>query len=94
MTAKYGTKDYYKEHFSDFLADAGTGIANDTETAMNLLQAFREAVQDWIDYHEHCAQTYTTLMHAFLDNDWDAAYGPTGEDLTLPAIPEFPSILK
>ena len=94
MTHKYGTKEYYKECFADFLGDCGTGDANDTETALNVLAAFREAVQDWIDYHEHCAQTYTTLMHTFLDNQWDAAYGPTGEELDLPEIPDFPSLLK
>ena len=86
----YGTKEYYKQYFGDILADAGMGEPNDKERAMMLLQAFREAVQDWLDYHQQCADTYETLMHEFLDNNWGTVYGP----LDMPPIPEFPTFKK
>lgn len=91
---KYGTKEYYKECFQDFLGDVGGGTPNDVEQALIILAAFREAVQDWIDYHEHCAQTYQTLMNTFLDDNWGTVYGPVEEDKSLPEIPAFPSMYK
>ena len=90
----YGTKEYYKQYFSDILADAATGETNDKEKAMLLLQAFREAVQDWLDYHQQSADTYATLLHEFLDDNWGTLYGPVDEELELPSIPEFPSFQK
>ena len=92
--AEYGTKEYYKECFQDFLGDVGGGTPTDVETALTILAAFREAVQDWIDYHEHCAETYQTLLNTFLDDNWGTTYGPVDEELALPSIPEFPTRIR
>ena len=91
---EYGTKEYYKEYFSDILADVGTGMPRDRECAMQLLQAFREAIQEWLDYHQQCADTYATLMHDYLDDNWGTIYGPPDGELELPSIPDFPNLRK
>ena len=55
---KYGTADYYAEHFSDWLADVD---AEQPETIDNLLEGFYRALDSWFDYHSAQANAYADL---------------------------------
>ena len=45
---KYGTVDYYKEHFADLIAD----IQHDNPTfGDNLVEAFKLAITEWREYY-------------------------------------------
>ena len=45
---EYGTPEYYKEQFMDFLADVD---ADYPKYERNLVQGFILAIDDWRDYH-------------------------------------------
>ena len=55
---KYGTPEYYAEHFGDMLADVD---GEDTATTDNLIKGFFIAVDDWFTYHERQANAYAQL---------------------------------
>jgi len=66
-TNQYGTVKFYEEVFADILADVATGSkAQDKETANNILVAFKNAIESWIDYHEQSADTYKQLLADYL----------------------------
>lgn len=45
---EYGTREYYKEVFADYLAD----INSDTpKITYSIVRGFFDALQDWRDYH-------------------------------------------
>jgi len=55
---KYGTPEFYCEHFSDLLADVD---GEDSATADSIIQGFLTAVDEWFDYHERQADAYAKL---------------------------------
>jgi hypothetical protein len=66
-TEQYGTLKFYEEAFADILADIATGSqAEDDETAKNILLAFKNAIEGWIDYHQQSADTYKQLLADYL----------------------------
>lgn len=54
----YGTAEYYREQFSDFLADAQ---ADEPKYGDALVEGFLLAVQDWRDYHKAQVDEYTRI---------------------------------
>ena len=54
-----------QEHFRDILGD----LDNDGQTAIVVMQAFEEAIIDWMDYHENQVQNYRDLHRRFLMAD-------------------------
>ena len=65
---QYGTVKYYEEMFADILADVATGSQEDDDkTAKNILLAFKNAIEGWVDYHQQSADTYKQLLADYLD---------------------------
>jgi len=58
MTYKYGTPEFYKEGFSDYLADLDSENPATTE---NLIQGFYLAIDEWFNYHQEQANAYAQL---------------------------------
>ena len=54
----YGTPEYYKEGFGDYLSDVE---ADNPATIDNLVEGFLLAIGDWLDYHQKQADAYTEL---------------------------------
>ena len=55
---KYGTPEFYAEHFGDMLAD----VDGDDPTATDsIIKGFFTAVDDWFNYHEQQANAYAHL---------------------------------
>jgi len=54
----YGTPEYYKQGFADFLADVD---ADQPATVDNLVEGFLMAVGEWIDYHQKQADAYSNI---------------------------------
>ena len=72
MTEKpaYGTTEYYKQYFSDIIADVATGdAAKDAATTLALLQGFEQAIFEWMNYHEDAVKNYRELHRRFLLRD-------------------------
>ena len=55
---KYGTPEYYAEHFGDMLADVD---GDDPTTTDSIIKGFLMSVEDWFNYHEQQANAYTQL---------------------------------
>lgn len=58
MTQQYGTPEYYKEGFADYLADLD---AENPATTENLMQGFLLAIDEWFSYHQAQANAYAQL---------------------------------
>jgi hypothetical protein len=54
----YGTPEFYKEQFMDFMADAQ---ADDPKYGDALVEGFILAVQDWRDYHAQQVNEYERI---------------------------------
>ena len=54
----YGTPEFYKEQFSDLLADVDAG---DPMTSENILKGFYLAIEDWFEYHDKQAREYAAI---------------------------------
>jgi hypothetical protein len=54
----YGTPEYYKEQFMDFMADAQH---DDPKYGDALVEGFILAVQDWRDYHAQQVNEYERI---------------------------------
>jgi len=54
----YGTPEYYKEQFMDFLADAQ---ADEPKYGDALVEGFILALQDWRDYHAKQVDEYNRV---------------------------------
>ena len=54
----YGTAEYYKEQFMDFIADAQ---ADTPEYGDNLIKGFLLALEDWLNYHQDQVYEYERL---------------------------------
>lgn len=55
----YGTAEYYKEQFMDFIADAQ---ADEPEYGDNLIKGFLLALEDWCEYHKGQVNEYERLQ--------------------------------
>ena len=55
----YGTPEFYKEQFMDFVADAQ---ADSPEYGEALIQGFLLALDDWMQYHTTQAAHYGNLQ--------------------------------
>lgn len=56
---KYGTPEYYAEHFfSDWLADVD---ADRPDTVDNIIEGFYQALNSWFEYHDAQAKAYATM---------------------------------
>ena len=55
---KYGSVEFYAEHFGDMLADVD---GEDSTTTDNIIKGFFIAVDDWFTYHEQQANAYAQL---------------------------------
>ena len=54
----YGTPEYYKEQFMDFMADAQ---ADEPRYGDALVEGFILALQDWRDYHAQQVNEYNRI---------------------------------
>jgi len=54
----YGTPEFYKEQFSDFLADVQS---DDPQISENILKGFYLAIEDWFEYHDKQAREYAAI---------------------------------
>jgi hypothetical protein len=54
----YGTPEFYKEQFSDLLADVEAG---DPMISENILKGFYLAIEDWFEYHDKQAREYAAI---------------------------------
>ena len=57
-TSAYGTRDYYKQMFSDYLADVGDGYHN----ADNLILGLLDAAHEWFEYHETASKRFKSFI--------------------------------
>ena len=55
---KYGTPEFYAEHFSDMIADVDS---EDPATIDNILEGFMMSIDEWFTYHEQQANAYAKL---------------------------------
>ena len=81
---EYGTAEFYQALFADILADCGTGLDTDTDTATNMLRGFELAIIDWMTYHEKCIKSYRDLHAQFLGINAPEPYN----------WPDFPELKK
>ena len=65
---EYGSVEFYKQYFDDILADVGTSnsAAENIEVALVLLQAFEASINEWMTYHQSCADSYATMLDKFM----------------------------
>ena len=63
----YGTVEYYKEMFSDILADVGSHelVEDNLTEGAKILAGFEAAINDWINYHETAALSFQKIKDAF-----------------------------
>ena len=66
--SSYGSVDFYKGQFDDILADIGCSSSDgeNNEVALTVLQAFELSINEWINYHQSCANSYTSMLDKFL----------------------------
>ena len=64
----YGSVDFYKGQFDDILADIGCSSddGENNEVALTVLQAFELSINEWIKYHQSCADSYSKMLDKFL----------------------------
>ena len=91
---QYGTAEYYASHFSDILADTATeqSAAGNRTAVVNIIGGFQMAIESWLEYHEAAVTSYKELRDGIISED--LALKAYEEEQALPAIPEFPSVLK
>jgi len=54
----YGSTEFYKEMFSDILADVQS---DEPQTSENILKGFYLAIEDWFEYHDKQAREYAAI---------------------------------
>tara|TARA_B100001778_G_scaffold138679_1_gene113971 strand:- start:2381 stop:2653 length:273 start_codon:yes stop_codon:yes gene_type:complete len=64
----YGSVEFYKQYFDDILADVGTSnsAAENIEVALVVLEAFEASINEWMTYHQSCAESYVTMLDKFM----------------------------
>ena len=92
----YGTVEYYRDYFADVIGDVGTydEIERNRETIANVIAGFREAIEEWMVYHDTSARSYRELINAFNMSGLDTPQQLTQEENDLPEIPSFPSLMQ
>jgi hypothetical protein len=55
---KYGTPEFYAEHFADFIGDVE---GDNPATADNIVKGFLLSIDEWFDYHQQQANAYAQL---------------------------------
>ena len=91
---EYGTPEFYAEHFSDILSDIGSGDSPDANrpTVVAVIRGFQLAIESWLKYHESAVTSYKELRDGIIAED--TALKAYEEEMSLPPIPEIPSVLK
>jgi len=54
----YGTAEFYKEGFADYLADID---ATNPATTANLIKGLFMAIDEWFEYHDEQARAYAEI---------------------------------
>ena len=64
---EYGTTEYYREYFSDVISDVAVhdDIEQNQETISNIMNGFKQAVEQWIAYHSASAASHKELLNQF-----------------------------
>jgi len=90
----YGTKEYYASHFSDILSDVGDGNSPDANrpNVVAIIRGFQLAIESWLQYHESAVTSYKELRDGIIAED--LALKAYEEEMSLPPIPDIPSVLK
>ena len=91
---KYGTAEYYRDHFSDILSDVGCYDSPDDNrpNVVAILRGFQLAIESWLKYHESAVTSYKELRDGIIAED--LVLKAYEEEQALPPIPDFPSVLK
>ena len=92
----YGTVEYYREYFADIIADVGTydEIERNRVTMANVMEGFKQAVQEWMVYHDTSARSYRELLNMFISSGLETPEQLSQEEAELPDIPSFPSLMQ
>ena len=85
-THAYGTVEYYRDYFADIIADVAQydDIERNRVTMANIMDGFREAVQEWMVYHDTSAASYRELMEMFNKSHHDTPEQLAKEEEDLP----------
>ena len=71
LTAAFDA-EWFREQFADILADVSVGDRDrDKATAINMMEGFEMAINDWLVYHEDAIKSYRALHAKFLGIDRD-----------------------
>ena len=64
----YGSVEFYKSLFDDILSDIGYSNTptDNIEVAMKVLEAFEASINEWMTYHQSCADSYAIMMDKYL----------------------------
>ena len=91
----YGSPEYYQELFADILADVGTydEIERNRLTMSNVMEGFKQAIQEWMVYHDTSARSYRELLNMFVSSGLKAPEKLAQEEAELPEIPPFPTLM-
>ena len=77
MSCNFGSPEYYKELFSDILADIGNEpVDHEHELTYKqaMLEGFKQAVISWQQYHDERSQQYLLLQEELNQNPmWNDA---------------------
>ena len=92
----YGTVEYYREYFADIIADVGTydEIERNRVTMANVIEGFKQAIQEWMVYHDTSARSYRELLNMFVSSGLETPEQLSQEEAELPPIPSFPSLMQ
>ena len=63
---EYGSEEYFRELFSDIIADLET-----EGNIRNIMAGFEQAINSWLDYHDEASSRYRELHRRFLTGDLD-----------------------
>ena len=71
LTAAFDA-EWFREQFADILADVSVGDRDrDKATAINMMEGFELAINDWLSYHEDAIKSYRELHSRFLGMNRD-----------------------
>jgi len=63
-SSDYGSVDHYKVMFSDIIADIG----NEPDASDRMIAGFLAAIDEWLDYHYHCAENFKRVKQQLKTN--------------------------
>ena len=78
----------------DILADVATydTVEENRESISLILAGFIEAIDDWMVYHDTACRSYQELRDELLGDVYGTPEAVLAEEMSLPAIPAFPSL--